>query len=235
MQNISSYNVYGAGRPVQASPRKSVRFVSPDKLENVTPTKVVIFADAESSCSEEEVEESEEEEEEEEEAARTSVHRPPSKKARVETSQSTTPKRDSVVLPPAPPPSAVKSPSGKHGDCSPGSRSSSTSPPSPSGASQRTHSPDSSPRVSHGSRTSASSRSSSAESPQSARTYTMHHDELKAYVMQHTIRQSLACLTKREMKVFLKEEGSSLATQHHVLKKHLLTEIRALIRKQAEA
>ncbi|KPI88734.1 hypothetical protein ABL78_2194 [Leptomonas seymouri] len=213
IQNASNYKNSNAGRLVPASPRKSVKFVSPDKLESVTPTKMVVFPESDSSCSEEE-------EEEEEEAARASVRQPPPKKTRVEKSRSATPKRDSVGVPPAPPPSAVKSPAKKHGDvahdddddCSTSSRRSSLS---------------LSPR--------ASGNRSESRGTGSSRAYMMHHDELKAYVMQHTVRQSLTCLSKSEMKRFLKEEGSPLATQHHVLKKQLLAEIRALLRKQAEA
>jgi hypothetical protein len=201
--------------PAPASPRKSVKFVSPDKLESVTPTKAVAFTDSDSASEEEE----EEEREGEVEAARTSADQPPRKRSRADT-----PKRDSVVLPPAPPPSAVKSPAKKEResvDRQPSARSRTSSP--------KSH------RSSTGSRSRSPSSSSSTASRRSfSRAYSMHHDEVKAYVMQHTIRQSLATLNKKEMKLFLKEEGSPLATERHVLKKRLLAEVRTLIKKQAE-
>ncbi|KAL7708496.1 hypothetical protein N2W54_000871 [Lotmaria passim] len=216
------------GNPTHAaSPRKSVTFVSPDRLESVTPTKVVVFPDSNSWCDSDEEEEEEEDvesEEESEEAARTSVRRPRLKRPRQEQSQSATPRRTSTALPPAPPPSAVRSPARQRrtaGLRRAGSRSPAATPPSPSNASSRTQSP-------------ATPRSTSTESRSGSRTHAMRHEELKAYVMQHTIRQSLANLSKKEMKLFLKEEGSALAREDHVLKKRLLAEIRTLIRNQAQ-
>lgn len=255
-------NASPTGRGTQhASPRKSVKFVSPDKLESVTPTKVVVFPDSDTSTSEGDEEDEMAEAEvssssssstDEENEAAAQAETPPCKKSRAET-----PKRGSSLRPPAPPSSAVKSPTQQQQQ---GRRSSAhaeeraPSPPSPSSASQRTRSPTptsatalavsppsrTSPPPPRGSRASQTTRSvsrspSTAEDEAADGRSAMHHDELKAYVMQHTIRQSLAYLSKTEMKRFLKEEGSPVAQQRHVLKKKLLTEIRALIKRQSDA
>lgn len=222
----------------RVSPRKSVRFASPDKLETVTPTKVVALSsddddDEDEEASEEASEETSEDEEEQEQL-------PPTKKTRAESSGcSHTPDRASVVVPPAPPPSAVKSASCNRSGSSNALPSSMSPPPSrdtaspPSSHREGTRSPSStrtaSPRQSSGSTGdgSRSGRSSTSSSRQP-----MEHDEVKGYVMQHTIRRSLSRISRANMEEYLREEGVALPAEGHWLKRQLLAHIRALIKQE---
>ncbi|KAK7200650.1 hypothetical protein NESM_000121300 [Novymonas esmeraldas] len=218
----------------RVSPRKSVRFASPDKLETVTPTKVVAF----SSDEEEEVEDDEEEEDEEEDEEEEELL-PLTKAPRVEScrSASDTPNRPSVVVPPAPPPSAVRSTargtarSPSYGSLSP-SRSAASPPSSPG---RPTRSPSAGSAAQHRLRRSASgsgSRSRSRSSASSSRP-PMEHDEVTAYVQQHTIRRALARLSRTNMEDYLHEEGVPLPLEGHLLKRQLLALIRARVKEAA--
>ncbi|CAC9512047.1 conserved hypothetical protein [Leishmania infantum JPCM5] len=218
------------------SPRKSVRFASPDKLETVTPTKVVALSSDDDDDDEDEEDEETSEDEEEEEQEQL----PPTKKTRAESSGCRhTPHRDSVVVPPAPPPSAVKSGSRSRSGSSTSLPSSRSPPPSrgtaspPSSHREGTRSPSSthttSPRQcsgisGDGSRSGRSSTSSSRPP--------MDHDEVKEYVIHHTIRRSLSRISRANMEDYLREEGVALPAEGHWLKRQLLAHIRALIKQE---
>ncbi|KAG5498561.1 hypothetical protein JKF63_02847 [Porcisia hertigi] len=218
----------------RVSPRKSVRFASPDKLETVTPTKVVaLWSDSDEDGDEGDEEETSEDEEEQD-------WLPPSKKTHVESNGSSqTPLNDSVVLPPAPPPSAVKTGSRSCSGTSDSSRtagslssshSSASPPPSPK---QLTRSPSLtrtswSPQrggIGGGSRSASRSSTSSSRPP-------MDHDEVKEYVTHHTIRRSLSRISRADMEDYLREEGIALPAEGHWLKRYLLAQIRSLIKQE---
>ncbi|KAG5472272.1 hypothetical protein LSCM1_03671 [Leishmania martiniquensis] len=216
----------------RVSPRKSVRFASPDKLETVTPTKVIAL----SSDDEDEEETDEETSEEEEEGL------PPAKKTRAESSgDSVTPHRGSFAMPPAPPPSAVKL-NGRSSSSSSGSSESeppASSPPSRCTVSppplhrQRTPSPSATHSTPPRQRSvSSDGRSSSGRSSTSSSRPPMSHDEVKEYVIQHTIRRSLSRISRADMEDYLREEGVALPAEGHWLKRHLLAHIRALIKQE---
>ncbi|GET90635.1 hypothetical protein, conserved [Leishmania tarentolae] len=211
----------------RVSPRKSVRFASPDKLETVTPTKVVVLW----SDDDEEDEETSEDEEEEEPL--------PTKKMRAESSGcSRTPHRGSVVVPPAPPPSAVKSGIRSRSESSNSLPSSRSPPPSHSTASpppsyrEGTRSPSSTRATSPRHRSGSSDRGRSGRSSTSSSRPPMDHDEVKEYVMHHTIRRSLSRISRANMEDYLRVEGVALPKEGHLLKRHLLAHIRALIKQE---
>ncbi|CAJ1030308.1 hypothetical protein, conserved [Leishmania lindenbergi] len=209
----------GAAR---VSPRKSVRFASPEKLETVTPTKVVeLWSDGDDDEDEETSEDDEEQE-----------RLPPTKKMRSESSSSShTPHRDSVAVLPAPPPSAVKSDS-----CSRNASSNSLLPSETPSPSRSTASPPSPHRertrsLSATRTTSPQERSgSSGRSSTSSTRPLMDHDEVKEYIIHHTIRSSLSCISRANMEDYLREEGVALPAEGHCLKRHLLARIRVLIK-----
>ncbi|KAG5496515.1 hypothetical protein JIQ42_03342 [Leishmania sp. Namibia] len=199
----------------RVSPRKSVRFASPDKLETVTPTKVVALSSDEEGDDEEDEETSEDEEEQD--------WLPPSKKTRAESSSdSHTPHRDSVAVPPAPPPSAIKPGSRSRSGSSDSVSSSASSPPSRGTVS---------PSPSHQQRSvSNRGRRSSGRSSTSSSRPPMDHGEVKEYVAHHTIRRSLSRISRADMEDYLREEGVALPADGHWLKRQLLAHIRALIK-----
>ncbi|KAG5473041.1 hypothetical protein CUR178_02957 [Leishmania enriettii] len=199
---------------IRVSPRKSVRFANPDKLETVTPTKVVALSSDEGDDEEDE-ERSEDEEEQD--------WLPPSKKTRAElSSDGHTPHRDSVAVPPAPPPSAIK----------PGSRSSSRGSGSVSSSASSTPSRSTvCPSPSHPQRSVSNRvRSSSERSSTSSSRLPMDHGEVKEYVAHHTIRRSLSRISRADMEDYLREEGVALPADGHWLKRQLLAHIRALVK-----